>query len=82
MIKATKTKEERRAEFRSSFLKYKAQTPFCKDLKKIVPELKKEIETKNIISMTPEDLRSKVDLKYRSLQIFFGMQNIVYGMME
>ncbi len=68
-VKATKMKEEKRAEFRRSFLKYKGQTPFCKDLKKIVPELKKEIEMKNIISMTPEDLRHKVDLKYRSRQI-------------
>lgn len=43
---------------------------FCNDLKKIVPKLKKEIEEKNTISMSPKDLIGKMGpiyrLKYRS----------------
>lgn len=39
---------------------------FCNELKKIVPKLKKEIEEKNTISMTPEKLRDMMELQYRS----------------
>lgn len=48
----------------------KRREGFCGDLKKIVPKLKKEIEEKNIISMSPKDLIGKMGLihklKYRS----------------
>lgn len=48
----------------------KNRKEFCSDLKKIVPKLKKEIEEKNTISMSPKDLIGKMGLinrlKYRS----------------
>lgn len=48
----------------------KNREEFCNDLKKIVPKLKKEIEDKNTISMSPKDLIGKMGLinrlKYRS----------------
>lgn len=48
----------------------KNREEFCSDLKKIVPKLKKEIEEKNTISMSPKDLIGKMGLinrlKYRS----------------
>lgn len=43
----------------------KRREGFCGDLKKIVPKLKKEIEEKNTISMSPKDLIGKMELMHR-----------------
>ncbi len=43
----------------------KKREKFFRDLKKIVPKLKKEIEEKNTISMSPKDLIGKMGLIYR-----------------
>jgi hypothetical protein len=50
-------------------LERKKKATFCRDLMEKVPELKKEIEDKNVITMTKEGLRNMMDPQNRNKQI-------------
>jgi hypothetical protein len=66
------------------FLKGKnpyGRTPFCQDLIKKAPELKKKIEDKSVILMTKEGLREMMNVQYREnsiLNIFWDTKTCLW----